>query len=194
MSIPGTSVRQMLVWECVHVYKLYDFRIIQSSCRAHIFYGLLQTQFSFSQFCHWLLHLLLSWHVTVDTAISALVFIFFSCQVVLSPESSDLFLISSLQASKPSRPKSAFLHLYCTFSLSLMLSYLTWSLVVWPHAHLTSSSLLYIQSLSDVVIPHMVSCCVATCPSNIFISIVPSVSLWCCHTSHGLLVCGHMPI
>ena len=106
------------------------------SCPHLVVGSLRQAQFSSNQFCH-------SSHVSVDTVhpsvmISASVFLFFFSRVVPSPES--LFRDSLVIASScPNHLSIAFLHLsviFSTFSLSQMLSFLTWSLSVWPHAHL----------------------------------------------------------
>ena len=52
----------------------------------------------------------------------------------------------------PNRPNFAFLHLsviFYTFSLSLMSVCVTWSLSVWPHAHLNICNRLVIGSCSS---------------------------------------------
>ena len=107
--------------------------------------SLWQTQFSSTQFCH-ILHLFFcrsdGSHVTVETVHPSLL----RSSSLSSPRwyhlqslASDVFVVSPIDVSKP--PQPCFLHLslslmFSTLSLSLISSFLTWYLSVWPHAHL----------------------------------------------------------
>ena len=78
--------------------------------------------------------------------------------------SSDIFLVSSLYVAKP--PQSCFpapLCMFSTFSFFLMSSFRTWSLSVWPHAHLhifisvTSSFFTWELVTGTVSIPYSIA-------------------------------------
>ena len=116
-----------------------------SSSRSHLIVGSLrQTQFSSSQFCHGL-HLVSccpdSSHVSVDIVCPSLLRSSYSSSPRrnhLHSLSSDVLLVSGLVWSRL-LTRFASLHLsviFSTFSPSLLSSFLTWSLSVWPHAHL----------------------------------------------------------
>ena len=113
-----------------------------SSSRSHLVVGSLrQTQFYSSQFCHGL-HLLRSdgSHVPVDTVHPSL----FRSSSLSSPRwyhlqslSFDVFLVSPPDVFKPHQScfRAPLCVLFSTLSLSLMASFLAWSLIsVWPHA------------------------------------------------------------
>ena len=102
--------------------------------------SLWQTQFSSSQFCHGL-HLLsirwlscLGWFIHLCFWLPPFLLPGGTISRVFLPTYSWSRLLTS-----PNHLSLAFLHLsvmFSTFSLSLMSSFLTWSLSVWPHAHL----------------------------------------------------------
>ena len=107
-------------------------------------------------------------HVSVDTVHPSLLLSSSSSSprwYHLQSPSSDVFLVLHLYVAKP--PQSCFPAPLCvrysTFSLSLMSSFLTWSLSVWPHAHLhifisvTSSFFAWELVTGTVSIPYSIA-------------------------------------
>ena len=136
-----------------------------SSSRSHLVVGSLrQTQFSSSQFCH-VLNLCRSdgSHVSVDIVLPSLLrsssLSSLRCYHLQSL-SSDVVLVSPLYVANP--PQSC-LPAPLRVSLSLVLSFLTWYLSVWPHAHLhilisvTSSFFTWELVTGTVSIPYSIA-------------------------------------
>ena len=121
--------------------------------------SLRQTQFSSSQFCHGV-HILISpiafLYRWTRSSTSALIFFCFSH---VAPYPVSVFRrILGLDSSRV-QPTSVSL----LFSLSLMLSYLTWSISLGPHAHLHKRHLcpfpfLHVEAVSSALSPTRLAC------------------------------------
>ena len=137
--------------------------------------SLRQTQFSSSQFCHghtglWSCTSSFVVPMALVSRLTQSIYLCFRLSLISSPRwchlqslCSDVFLVSSLDVSKP--PQSCFPApvMFSTVSLSLMSSFLTWYLSVWPHARLhifisaTSSFFTWKLVTGTVSIPYSIA-------------------------------------